>query len=64
MTGLRLKREEKTAAAAAAEMRVVLRKENGKGFRVLVNWGFGVCGADDDFRDGDDGGGGVGKESE
>lgn len=64
MTGLRLKRLEKTAAAATAEMRVVLRKENGKGFRVLVNWGFGVCGADDDLRDGDDGGGGVGKESE
>lgn len=39
MTGLRLKRLEKTAAAAAATAatRVVLRKENGKGFRVLVN---------------------------
>lgn len=48
MTGLKLNRVRNIAVAVTAAMRVVLRRENGYGFRVWIIWGLGFLGFDDD----------------
>lgn len=53
MTGLKLNRARKSAVAVTAAMRVVLRRENGYGFRVWIIWGLGFLGFDDDDDDDD-----------